>query len=313
MKAIDIDSVVDLFFQLKWKSDRATHTDCYQANGVSMWRDILPLDLHKQLMGCKQGDNIVLDFAAGEVIQNFEESNLLELKRSQFKPFQDGNGHTTPQLGRFYPKGFLKDMAGIFKDNLSPFRCVGLNNGHISVDLNHPLAGKDLQLSTIVGKVKPKRIERGGTSVDWIERLAQGPGMQTRWRNRASDYLTDDAFARVDNAPDSEFYRRPRFTQHLDDMALSVVQSTYARFLGDGMVVLDLMSSWQSHVPEKLSLNGMVGLGLNRAELARNSQLTESLVHDLNADFGLRFDSESFDAVLCTVSVEYLVEPLNVF
>jgi hypothetical protein len=278
-----------------------------------MWRDILPPALHEGLMGLKQGDNIVLKFAGGEVIQNFEESNLFELKRSQFKPRQPGKGLITPQIGRFYPKGFLKGMAGIFKDNVSPFRCVGLNNGHLSVDFNHPLAGKDLKLSTIVGKVEPKRDERGGTSVDWIERLVQGPGMQTRWRNRASDYLTDDAFKRVDIEPDSVFYRKPRFTQHLDEMALSVVQSTYARFLGEGMVVLDLMSSWQSHVPEELSLKGMVGLGLNRAELDRNPQLTESLVHDLNADFGLPFDSDSFDAVLCTVSVEYLVEPLNVF
>ena len=94
-----MDSVVDLFFQLKWNSDGIIHTDCYQANGVNMWRDILPSVLHKRLMDCKQGDNIVMKFGEGVIVPNFENHNLLEIKKSQFYPHQNGNRLLKPQMG----------------------------------------------------------------------------------------------------------------------------------------------------------------------------------------------------------------------
>jgi SAM-dependent methyltransferase len=91
-----------------------------------------------------------------------------------------------------------------------------------------------------------------------------------------------------------------------------MVTNTYDRFLGDGMQVLDL-SSWQSHLPGGHHLGGVVGLGLNKGELDRNPRLTESIVQDLNADPNLPFDADTFDVVLCTVSVEYLIDPVAVF
>jgi SAM-dependent methyltransferase len=79
------------------------------------------------------------------------------------------------------------------------------------------------------------------------------------------------------------------------------------------MQVLDLMSSWQSHLPENLNLRRTVGLGLNERELRKNPQLTELMVQDLNVNSSLPFESNSFDAAICTVSVEYLIDPLAVF
>jgi SAM-dependent methyltransferase len=76
---------------------------------------------------------------------------------------------------------------------------------------------------------------------------------------------------------------------------------------------LDLMGSWQSHLPDGLKLNRLAGLGLNGPELEMNSRLDEQVVQDLNLNPGLPFESASFDAVICTVSVEYLIEPLAVF
>jgi SAM-dependent methyltransferase len=146
-----------------------------------------------------------------------------------------------------------------------------------------------------------------------MERLTEGPGMQARWRNQASDYMTGNAFEREDARADSIFYHNPRFTQHLDNAALSLVENTYNRFLSDGMQVLDLMSSWQSHIPVRHRLSRVVGLGLNQSELDRNHQLTESIVQDLNDEPKLPFPDDTFDVVLCTVSVEYLIDPLAVF
>jgi len=97
-------------------------------------------------------------------------------------------------MGRFYPKGLLKGIAGIFRANAQPFRCVAVNNGHLTVDFNHPLAGKSLYLSAVIGKVGLKNAERGGTSVDWMENLTFGPGMQARWQTQQTDYFSEDAF-----------------------------------------------------------------------------------------------------------------------
>jgi FKBP-type peptidyl-prolyl cis-trans isomerase 2 len=313
MNTIDTDSKVDLLFQLKWKSSHATHTDCYQANQTNMWRDIFPAALSERLLGAQAGDNIVLTFKSGESVPAFKSRHLKKIKRSQFRSDAMGGHGVRPQVGRFYPKGILKDVSGVFRDNITPFRCVGINNGHLSVDFNHPLADKDLQLSTIVGGIEPKRIERGGTSIDWMERITQGPGMQARWRDTVPDFVTASAFAREDSSADTLFYRNPRLTQHLDDTALSMVANTYDRFLSDGMQVLDLMSSWQSHIPERHRLRRMVGLGLNQAELNSNPRLSESIVQDLNTNPDLPFDADTFDVVLCTVSVEYLIDPLTVF
>jgi SAM-dependent methyltransferase len=73
------------------------------------------------------------------------------------------------------------------------------------------------------------------------------------------------------------------------------------------------MSSWTSHLPPGLSFGSVTGLGLNAEELARNERLTRAMVHDLNENPALPFEDGSFDAVLCTVSVEYLTQPLEVF
>jgi SAM-dependent methyltransferase/FKBP-type peptidyl-prolyl cis-trans isomerase 2 len=313
MNRIDSDSKVDLLFQLKWKSDHVSHTDCFQANQANIWRDLFPADLNERLMGRRGGDDIVLAFAGGQAVAPFKANQLMKIKRRQFQPDPLGNHQINPQVGRFYPKGLLTDVSGVFSNNIAPFRCVGINNGNLSVDFNHPLANKDLSLSTIIGKIEPKQIERGGTSIDWMERLTDGPGMQARWRGAPSDYLTGRAFERDDSTADTLFYRHPRFTQHLDDTALTMVKNTYNRFLGDDMQVLDLMSSWQSHIPGRHRLKRVVGLGLNQSELDRNRQLTESVVQDLNTEPELPFADDTFDLVFCTVSVEYLVDPMTVF
>jgi SAM-dependent methyltransferase/FKBP-type peptidyl-prolyl cis-trans isomerase 2 len=313
MDRVDTDSKVDLLFQLKWSSGRIRHTDCYQASRVNIWRDILPAELLERMMGLQTGDSVSVTFAGGKPVPAFNAAGLLKIKRSQFTPEAVMSHSTDPRVGRFYPKGLLRNVSGVFSDNLTPFRCVGVQNGDLSVDFNHPLAGKTLHLTTIVGRIEPKHTERGGTSVDWMERITQGPGMQARWGDTASDFFTDSAFDRQDATADPLFYSKPRLTRHLDDTALSMVTNTYDRFLDDGMRVLDLMSSWQSHLPGRHRLERVVGLGLNKIELDRNPQLTESVVQDLNRDPNLPFGDHAFDVVLCTASVEYLVDPWTVF
>jgi SAM-dependent methyltransferase/FKBP-type peptidyl-prolyl cis-trans isomerase 2 len=310
---ITSDSIVDLIFHLTWRSKNATHTDGYQATKVNIWRDILPPRLLDALLDKELGDRLQLPIKNGEGVAGFESKNLLKIKNSQFDRRFKPDEIVKPRLGRFYPKGMLTGVTGIFKANIQPFRCVGLSNGHITVDLNHPLAGKDLSLSVVIGKVGCKRTELGGTSMDWLETLTSGPGMQARWQNQQTDYFSDGAFERDDEQPDKKFYQNPRFVHHIDETARGMISNTYGRFLTDGMHVLDLMSSWQSHIPASLHLDKLVGLGLNRQELEKNLQLSEVVVHDLNADTLLPFGSNMFDAVINTASVEYLTDPRAIF
>jgi SAM-dependent methyltransferase len=310
---INSDSVVDLILHLKWHSDAAVHTDGYQASRVNIWRDHLPPVLLDGLLNREAGERLLATLKDGEAVAAFTDSNLFDIEGTRFdRRFRKGEV-TVPRLGRFYPKGMLKGIAGIFKANIQPFRCVGLNNGHLTVDLNHPLAGRDLQLSVVVGKVGTKGVERGGTSIDWMDTLTSGPGMQARWHMQQTDFFTGGTFGRDDEQPDALFYRKPRMVHHIDETAREMVKNTYGRFLSDGMQVLDLMGSWQSHIPANLHLNRLVGLGLNEDELRKNPQLSEFMVQDLNSAPGLPFDSNIFDAVVNTASVEYLTDPLAVF
>ncbi|HEX2172959.1 MAG TPA: methyltransferase domain-containing protein [Dehalococcoidia bacterium] len=120
-------------------------------------------------------------------------------------------------------------------------------------------------------------------------------------------------FARYDQAPDPEFYVEPRRVVHLDDAAIKAVGEAFRHHLPAGGEILDLMSSWRSHVPADLPLGRLIGLGLNRAEMEDNPQLDAVVIHDLNADPALPFPDASFDGAVVTVSVQYLTRPVEVF
>jgi SAM-dependent methyltransferase len=125
----------------------------------------------------------------------------------------------------------------------------------------------------------------------------------------------DDAFGpgffdRADPSSDAAFYGPPRLVTHIDDGAIAAVGALYAE-LGVQGRVLDLMSSWVSHFATPPAQ--LVVLGMNAAELEANPLAAERVVHDLNADPSLPFDDASFDDVVCCVSVDYLVRPLEVF
>ena len=312
MNRINSDSLVDIIFHLKWKSCNVIHTDGYQASRINIWRDFFPPAVIDAIKGKQAGEIIEVRLKPGVVVPKYESRKRIKIKSDQFDRMDTGSV-AKPCVGRFYPQGLLKDVAGVFRANIQPFRCVELGNGHMTVDLNHPLSDRDLVLSAVVGKVDTKNMERGGSSVDWMELLTSGPGMQARWKSRRTDYLPEDAFVRDDERTDNAFYKKPRFVQHIDDTAIEMVKNTYGRFLTDGMSVLDLMSSWQSHIPGHIACKRLVGLGLNENELRKNSQLTDYLIHDLNDDSTLPFESNSFDSVICTVSVEYLIRPPAVF
>ncbi len=131
---------------------------------------------------------------------------------------------------------------------------------------------------------------------------------------QSNPFSAPEAFSRLDETDDKVFYATDRFVQHLDRTALDTVENLIGQLVvEEHPVILDLMAGWDSHLPEGLAPARMIGLGLNENELRRNPALTEYVLHDLNADPLLPFPDETFDVVLNTVSVDYLVKPLEVF
>ena len=121
------------------------------------------------------------------------------------------------------------------------------------------------------------------------------------------------AFDRLDQDDDSLFYVPTRLVTHIDDVAIAALSQFYDKVLRPRTVVLDLMSSWVSHLPEGLDLSEIIGHGMNEQELAANPRLTRWFVQDLNRDTSLSLESDSIDAAFCCVSVQYLQKPIEVF
>ena len=128
-----------------------------------------------------------------------------------------------------------------------------------------------------------------------------------------SKKLPADFFRRIDDSDDEVFYSTPRLVVHIDDGAIAKVGDIYARLLPQGGAILDLMSSWRSHLPAQLRPARVVGLGMNRAEMEDNPALTEIVIHNLNRAPRLPFADAEFDGAIVTVSVQYMTAPIETF
>ncbi len=128
----------------------------------------------------------------------------------------------------------------------------------------------------------------------------------------ANNQFPAHAFRRQDEPPDADFYAFPRFVTHIDDAAIAAVTQLYRAYFRPDTVLLDLMSSWVSHLPPEVAYAAVTGLGLNAAELARNPRLSAAVVQDLNQNPVLPFANNTFDGAAICVSIDYLTQPVAV-
>jgi SAM-dependent methyltransferase len=124
--------------------------------------------------------------------------------------------------------------------------------------------------------------------------------------------LPPGAFRREDETPDALFYKSARLVTHIDAGAIAAVTQLYREYFPPEGAVLDLMSSWISHLPREAAYRRVAGLGMNAEELAANPRLTEWVVHDLNRDPHLPYGDAEFDGAGICVSVDYLTQPVAV-
>lgn len=206
-----------------------------------------------------------------------------------------------PLPGRFFPRMAFSGLASGPRD-LRACRVLDVADNHLEVTINHPLSPYEINLA-LRGHAEEAAPGR-------FVQLFDGPGMQVSSAAGKACYLPPQACVRQDEAADLAFYDRPRLVHHLDAVCRAHIQTLHGGFLKPGMAVLDLMSSWVTHLPQSLPADlHITGLGMNREELLANPTLEKRLVHDLNREPHLPFPDDSFDLVLCTASVEYLVQP----
>ena len=305
-------------FFIRWQSTDTRHTDHEYFPAVDFGRDIFPADLGERMQAAGPGASRELAMAAGEQhIPGVTADNLRDLPRRGLDLAFATRHLPGPFRGRFYPRGWLSNdtaIGAIFKGDMQPFRVVGLGDERIQVDLNHPLGAYPLTVGGNICQILAGREQFVGRCNDIVADIArQGPGMQCRPLEGTVDFIHSRAFAREDASTDSDFYRTPRLVQHIDARARDIINHLYRRSIPPDATVLDLMSSWVSHldaIPDSVTVSG---LGMNAAELRENPHLTDYVVQDLNRDPRLPYDEGSFDVVVCSVSVEYLVSPFDVF
>ena len=125
--------------------------------------------------------------------------------------------------------------------------------------------------------------------------------------------LQSNQRSKLDATSDTLFYEMPRFVTHVDEGFIQQLTDLYRERLQPNSRIFDMMSSWVSHLPEDISFEQVEGHGMNAEELARNPRLDHYFVQNLNENDALPLADQSFDAVLNTVSVQYLQYPEAVF
>jgi SAM-dependent methyltransferase len=118
---------------------------------------------------------------------------------------------------------------------------------------------------------------------------------------------------KLDPTDDGEFYLQPRLVAHVDGGFIDRLTNLYRDRIPAQARVFDMMSSWISHLPEDVEYASVIGHGLNGTELAKNPRLDRYFVQNLNLDLHLPLDDGSVDAVVNTVSVQYLQYPEAIF
>jgi len=124
--------------------------------------------------------------------------------------------------------------------------------------------------------------------------------------------LPRGAFTKLDDEDDEVFYEPPRLVCHIDEGAIAALTGFYRNILPPNGVLLDLMSSWVSHLPPDIGYKEVIGHGMNAAELTANPRLNRWFVQNLNRETSLPLADASLDAAMICVSIQYLQQPIVV-
>lgn len=310
MRRLSKKALFDISCDTTWQKGGVSHHEHYFIHRLNPWRDVIPGSFLDSVLDNPTHSASTWHKGPGELIPSFDPDQIKTISADQLDNAIRENGLKS---GRFYPLGLVSGLPGVFKGNMTPFRCLDAGDRYYTIDLNHPLSQVPLHLTLKTATSEKGGEERGGGCMDWMDTVLTGPGMQSRYDGSPTCFLDSHSFERKDGKPDTLFYEQDRFVRHIDDLAHDHLVRIYETSLTPGMAVLDLMASWESHLPQAWEFSNLVGIGMNENELKQNRQLNDYRVQDLNADSRLGFEENTFDRVICSLSVEYLIDPVPLF
>ena len=124
--------------------------------------------------------------------------------------------------------------------------------------------------------------------------------------------LSSEDRGKSDNSDDEIFYQQPRFVHHLSDSFRTRLTNLYSEYLLKHYIILDLMSSWVSHLPPNIRYKKVIGHGMNQAELSSNERLDRFFVQNLNKKQNMPIEDSSVDVGLIVAGWQYLQYPEKV-
>lgn len=309
------DDLANATITFHWSDGRALHEDHMHLEQVSLSHEVssLPGDIGKGVIDKDIGSVTSSRCKAGDLFGSWDQNLCFHVNTSTFNRNPKPGISIEPRTGRFYPRSLFLELTEPIHNASQVARIVRLNQDDMVIDLNHPLAKYMIDVDVVVNEVVAKHTESTSNNQKAFERLTSFTGLKACLdSHNNTDYGDDpDGLSRLDSEDDSVFYQDPRMVQHLDSMALGTLNRLYKRLLPVGGDVLDIMASHDSHL-QGIDLRTLHVIGLNQKELTANHDANVSMIHDLNEEPVIMLTDESIDAVVCTVSIEYLTNPIAI-
>ena len=124
--------------------------------------------------------------------------------------------------------------------------------------------------------------------------------------------ISENDRQKIDSTDDQIFYKNPRYVHHLSNSFRIRLTNLYSQYLLNHHVILDLMSSWVSHLPSNVRYKKVIGHGMNEAELSANRRLNRFWVQNLNKTQNMPFEDSYIDVGLIVAGWQYLQYPEKV-
>lgn len=313
---------VSYHLSIRYESNYGQHSDnlYIQKNNLLAVIETLPAaiknDLKNDLETLNGNETAkTYDYIKGKLFNNDDQVQTMSIALEDFIRHPGHNIDIEPYYGRFYPATLFNSEKLSMRSKMIPIRIIDLMYKELLVNTSHPLCNYNTTLT-----IKRFESEHDSQSVKApllhskkIPDFLTGPGMQLRYDDKATDFFSDDAFQRTDETADSDFYSQARHINHLDETAQQQLKSVYNELIPAHSEILDLMSSINSHIDDRLKSKKIIGLGMNEEELAANPCLDEIIIHDINQQQRLPFDDASFDIIVCSLSIEYITQPSQLF
>ena len=294
---------------IRWQGFDTRFRDTRLIDECRITPERLPEECRQRILRLAPGERLRLHCAPGTLVEGWQESLRLVLPRSRFRP--GGGMVEAPAFGRFYPRQCFAGLS-LPPGRNPPFgRIIGLDETHMTINLNHPLAGKTLDLEIRChrdcGQAPPNGQPAPGLAALLCD---SGPGMQDRLPDRETDFWSGQPLARLDEGDDAEFFREPSLTPYWGRPALQQVSQLYRHLIRPGERVLDLMAGVHSPLQEAaIDDLSVTCAGLNRVELANNPVCQERRALNVNRDLPLPWPDRHFDTVLIHAAIEYATRP----